>query len=145
MRKYLIKYELSNQIRYHEANSERLHVFDSRLHVLSISAFAVALLVALLHLCLEAVVLSYLSILLPTLGAALFGIRNQGEFVRVSERSKRMELALKSIREDLEQSAGGIADRQTLEAKTQIIAKTMLSETSDWHSLFLARPLELPV
>ncbi len=56
-----------------------------------------------------------------------------------------MELALKSIREDLEHSAGRIADRQALEAKTQIIAKTMLFETSDWYSLFLARPLELPV
>lgn len=144
VRKYLIENEVSDQMRYHHKNGERLHVFDHRLHVFSIFAFGVALLVALLHLLLEGFALTYLAILLPTLGAALFGIRNQGEFHRVSQRSKRMEAALSSIRDDLEQSADAIADRLELETKAQVIAKTMLSETSDWQMLLRARPLELP-
>jgi hypothetical protein len=144
VREYLIKYEVSDQIDYHHRNSKRLHLFDLYLHVASICTFAIAFLIASLHLLIGGFALSYLSIALPTVGTALFGIRNQGEFVRVSERSKRMEAALKSIRDDLEQSAGEIADRQTLESKVQILAKAMLSETSDWQSLFLARPLELP-
>lgn len=144
VRKYLIDYEVSDQILYHRRNSARLHVFDHRLHVLSVSAFALAFIIALLHLRLEGFALSYLSVLLPTAGAALFGIRNQGEFQRVSERSKRMEAVLTAIRDDLEQSAEAITDRQMLDSKAQIIAKTMLSETSDWQGLFRARPLALP-
>jgi hypothetical protein len=144
VRKYLIDNEVSDQIRYHYRNSARLHVFDHRLHVFSVSAFALAFVIALLHLRLEGFALHYLSVLLPTIGAALFGIRNQGEFQRVSERSKRMEAALKAIRDDLEQSAEVMTDRQMLDSKAQIIAKTMLSETSDWQGLFRARPLELP-
>ena len=144
VRRYLIENEVSDQIRYHHRNGERLHVFDHRLHVFSVFAFGLALVVGLLHLWLEGFALTYLAILLPTVGAALFGIRNQGEFHRVSQRSKRMEAALSSIRDDLDQSADAIADRVELEAKAQVIAKTMLSETSDWQMLLRARPLELP-
>jgi hypothetical protein len=150
VRKYLIKYEISDQIDYHHRNSEDLHVFDRRLHLLSISAFVLACAGAFVHVSLGRFALSllptisYLSIVLPAVGAAFFGIRNHGEFLRVSERSQRMEAALKAIRDELEQSAGAISDRQTLESKAQIIARTMLSETSDWQNLVLARPLELP-
>ena len=144
VRKYLIEYEVADQIRYHQANSERLQVFDHRLHLLSASAFILSFVVALVHLSLEVFALNYLAILLPTIGAALFGIRNQGEFNRVSEWSKRMKAALSLIRDDLKHSANSIPDRQSLEAKAQVIARTMLSETSDWQMVFRARPLELP-
>jgi len=154
VRRYLIASEVSDQIGYHHRNSERLHVFDHRLHLISMGSFAAAIVVAVLHFAAEyppleeyaalLPVLGYASIILPSLGAALYGIRNQGEFSRVAERSKRMEQTLKGIRDDLEQSAGTIADREALEAKVRVLAETMLSETSDWQSLFRAKPLELP-
>ena len=144
VRGYLMDEELSGQIAYHHRNSARLHVFDHRLHILSLCSFALAFVVALSHFFLEEPALEYLSIALPTIGAALFGVRNHGEFARVSDRSKRMEVALTQIRDELANSASATADRQTLELKAQIIAQTMLSETNEWQNLVRARPLELP-
>ena len=144
VREYLIEQEISDQIRYHTENGLRLKRLNQRLHLLSISAFGLAFVVATLHLCLEGFTLNYLSILLPTIGAVLFAIRNQGELVHVSEQSERMAIALTSLRDEIIHSPAAIVDQRSLKEKAQTVAKIMLSETADWQSLFRARPLELP-
>jgi hypothetical protein len=83
---------------------------------------------------------------LPAFGAALAGIRSQGEFERVKKRSKAMLQTLRRISRELE------ARRSTEEgisyaSLSLIVAEAgqlMVDELLDWRTVFKDRPLPEP-
>jgi hypothetical protein len=83
---------------------------------------------------------------LPALGAALAGIKNQGEFARLARRSAAMADGFKRFAEQIEalQSAGSstvnapkLSQVGSLAGK---IADVMVEEVSDWRVFFIDRP-----
>ena len=84
---------------------------------------------------------TWLTAVLPALGAAIFGIRVQGDFKNVAERSLRTAKALTQIRESLK--AGNLR-WESLKGQTDNAAMVMLADLADWRIIFERRPLTLP-
>jgi hypothetical protein len=77
---------------------------------------------------------------LPALGAALEGISNQGEFVRIAKRSTAMALGFKAFAAAITALKRGSAPR--LADVTPLaghIAKAMVDEVVDWRTVFIDR------
>jgi hypothetical protein len=84
----------------------------------------------------------YLSIWAPALGAALFGIRVEGDFEGASERSEDMARRLGVIAARLDDDKPmAFADLSTL---TEEAASIMRSEVGDWGFVYRGKPLALP-
>lgn len=86
--------------------------------------------------------LSYLSIVLPALGAAFAGILVQGEFRRVGCRSEGMRSHLQELQDELQHE-----DNHNLAALTQNAERVidiLSQELFDWRVIFRAKPLETP-
>jgi hypothetical protein len=88
--------------------------------------------------------LGLLSAALPAFGAAFYGMRSQGEFASLVERSATMATALERLREHLQAPAEGADHHRSVAAAAAEIADVMLVETADWHQVFGSKPLDLP-
>ena len=155
LRRTFIATQLDEQIHYHETNHGRLARFDHRLHVAGSLLFWLTGAAALSFLGVlalgslhdehgqhaVAVVVTWLTAVLPALGAAIFGIRVQGDFKNVAERSLRTAKALTQIRESLK--AGNLR-WESLKGQTDNAAMVMLADLADWRIIFERRPLTLP-
>ena len=160
LRTFVIEQELTPQIAYHRANAAMTHRLDHRLHRLGEVAFGGTLVVCMSYLLLTlsakfdlwtdaAAVkdstkswITLITAFLPAAGAAMFGIRVQGEFGSTAERSAAMERQLQDIRRDLMDAAG-----QSLPALRRSLRKAadaMLIEVIDWRFVYSARPITLP-
>ncbi len=155
---------LDDQIAYHSGNAGRMHTLDHRLHRLGtilfiLSAFScVAVLVfevgrnmshaaALEHAEHPLGMVSIVaSAALPAIGAAIYGIRMQGDFSGVAVRAFELAEALRRLRGAVENETGedeGLAfDR--LRHSIRQAAEFMGSELADWRTAQQARPLTLP-
>jgi hypothetical protein len=147
----IIAEEIKPQIDYHRSSALQMHRLDHRLHQLgmlfligsvlgcfsSVTAnfFAHDFAVAHAH------VFIALSAGMPAMGAAIFGIRMQGDFGASAERSLITASSLDRIVEALATPGIGLA-RQTVLAEAA--AATMLSELDNWHHAYSQRRLELP-
>ena len=84
---------------------------------------------------------TFLTALLPTLGAALGAIHVQGDFRTVAEQSSRTAKRLAAIDKIL-------ADEPLIFARlADRIGKTsdvMMADLREWHTVFRTRPLSLP-
>lgn len=140
LRQYLIA-QTEDQAGYHEKNAHRLHHLNHRLHVSGTATFVVSAIIALVHV-MSWEGAEWVGITLPAVGAAVFGIRSQGEFERVAARSENMARVLDRIAKGL-RNATKLA-HATLVAQAQDVAEIMLAETSDWQIVMAARPLGLP-
>jgi RNase H-fold protein (predicted Holliday junction resolvase) len=98
-------------------------------------------------------ILTFFCGFLPALGAALVGIVNQGEFLRVHKRSKAMKQQLKAILKEVKYLSNEIAVAtspleeqysQQVTALTANTARLLLHEVFDWRVVFLDRPLTTP-
>lgn len=86
---------------------------------------------------------------LPALGAALAGINNQGEFRRISKRSKSMSERLeqqmervRSLQEKLDTTNPSVSQLSVdAAAVAGDIARLMVNEVLDWRVMFQDRPL----
>lgn len=167
LRRDLVEGQLSGQIAYHRANAHRMHLVEERLHGIGEALFAATVVACFAHLVLvlaggfhlfgevgewaERVAegpfgrgLTMLAAVFPALGAALLGIRNIGEFHRLSLRSGTMAAALESRSEALSAVLDASLDYVTLLRAAQDVAGLMISETADWRTLVILKPLELP-
>ena len=82
---------------------------------------------------------------LPSLGAAFFGIRVQGEFGSTAERSHATAAQLQTIAARFEELAGSAAPRlDSLRQRVEEAARAMLMENMDWRLLYISKPLNLP-
>ena len=142
--------ELDDQIGYHKANAvrmKRVHRWlDGLSHLFFIVTFLACVYEALgpapFILSEESKILPFLCIVLPAVGAALFGISVHGEFALSAERSEHMVEQLAVLAERLGgQEAPSFA---TVSALTEYAAMTMASEIGAWQVIYRARPLALP-
>lgn len=95
--------------------------------------------------------LAVLTALLPAFGAAVAGIRYQGDFERFSERSEDTAKALERINAALadfiEAEAEDEVDQplfETLRDLTTDLERVLLSDLEDWRFVYRARPIFSP-
>jgi hypothetical protein len=88
-------------------------------------------------------VLTVCAAVLPALGAAIYGIRSQGELQRIPKRSEAMSAELGIIQDALTR-AGPVLSSSTLGQAAEQVADIMTAEVLDWRIVFQERPLVLP-
>lgn len=157
--------EIKPQIAYHDRKAHTLHAMEHRLHHLGEYAFGATLLVCLIYLILAfnagketafqkwaygakndiKGMVTLLTGFLPSLGAAFFGIRVQGEFGSTAERSHATAAQLKAIAAKFEALLEGDKPRlDILRLRVEEAARAMLMENLDWRLLYISKPLNLP-
>ena len=155
---------LEDQIDYHKTNAARCHKIEHRLHTSGILFLILTLIACGLHL-IPAVIpgvhfpvwlpnlLTFCCGFFPAMGAALAGIINQGEFLRIAKRSEAMKIQLESLKSQTnclkEQifSSVDLSDYQFSSKAVQLagdVAHLMVYEVLDWRVVFLDRPLIPP-
>jgi Protein of unknown function (DUF4231) len=155
-----LKEEIDRQIRYHSANAQRMHVIDHTLHKLGDATFGCALFVCVAFVAYSGLAglldgptpgpalqswVTFVSAFFPALGAAMSGVRVQGEFSSIAERSEAMASRLRQLQEDLlsteRAEKTGIAG---LRSFIETTSQTMLTDVVDWRFVFRSKPLSLP-
>lgn len=143
--------ELDGQVAYHRATAHRMHTLDHRLHLLGMTLFILTILIgagtlvglvfAYSYVKPVATLLGMLSAALPTLGAAIFGIRAAGDFAGTAARSRDTATHLAHIAGMLRRSGTdhGVAARSAEEA-----AATMLADLAEWRTSYRHRKLAIP-
>jgi hypothetical protein len=153
---------VEEQIRFHQTSQKRLGRIDHRLHLAGLILFGLTGLACFLHSLLHGELLrlprielppwlspgwlTLLCAVLPALGAALAGINNQGEFLRISKRSRAMAQRLAQVKGEIEALLESPSDPtfgQVL-AIASTVAQLMVDEVLDWRVLFQDRPPVLP-
>lgn len=143
---------LVDQRDFHADNARCSHNIDHRLHVLAITFMFLTLGVCLWHLlcaCQSATErhgLEILAAVFPACGAALAGIRNQGEFLRIAKRSAAMRTRFGELLSDVRKlrSGGARLASGAVAALAVRAAQLMVDEVQDWRVVFVDRPLETP-
>ena len=159
----MVAEELAPQITYHQANAERMHRIERRLHGVANALFyatvlslAGALLVHAMHLSapmldLPHALLEYLptpthalvalTAGMPAIAAALHAIREQGEFARTARRSTATAAALARLADDL--GARPIALPRAAGLAEEAV-RVMLDDLGEWRMAYEMRDLALP-
>ncbi len=145
---------IEDQGAYHQSNAGQMHTLDHRLHRLGALLFAAtagacAAWIAAKLLGLGAnggmvdmtITVTVLTAVLPAMGAALYGIRMQGDFNGVAERSKVTATRLATLHRGLIDDP---LDFQRLQSRLHRLAEVMLADLSHWRTTYQARPLDLP-
>ena len=151
----------NGQRAFHETNCKRYEHLHERLHGASIIVFAVTVVAIVLNLSLHQFgqaagpkglgfnprgdIFILFSAFLPAFAAALAGINNHGEFLRISKRSRAMADgfaqfagAIRALRRRLR-----LGERVSLAEVTPLaskMAETMVDEVIDWRVVVLDRP-----
>jgi hypothetical protein len=157
MRDVVLKVEIDDQIRYHKANAERMEKLDHRIHLSGQLLFAATAALCIIfvgskwsgaldHVTLPTrdLVLStvtFLTALLPTLGAALGAIRAQGDFRTLAEQSARTAKRLAAIDKILAVEEPSFAQ---LTGRVEQLSDVLMADLREWHTIFQTRPLALP-
>ncbi|HKQ32298.1 MAG TPA: hypothetical protein VJV40_03770, partial [Thermodesulfobacteriota bacterium] len=142
-RDFLSKEELTGQIDYHKRNSPRFHTIHNTLHIIGGGLFVLTFFAAAVHLKWHSDWLTLCSAFFPALGAALYGIRTQGEFEQIAKRSDAMSAHLENLRNELVK-ADFVPSYRLLGHVAENAAEVMSSETLDWRIVFQSKRLVLP-
>lgn len=162
VRAFLVQ-EIDGQIDYHSKNAERMATVERRLGRFGESMFWLVLLGGVLSLLLSVLpefhlpwrpdasvaelagpLFMFLGVVLPALGAALFGVRALGEFSRLAKRSAGTADALKRHRDTLAALPASVLTRDAVCSAAETAAHLMMSETADWRTLVVMRPIDMP-
>jgi hypothetical protein len=149
--------EIAEQAEYHDVNARRMSRLAAGIHHTGQILFAVSGVMCALFIVLYALdmlpaiesprhdlvlgLFTFLTALLPTIGAALGAINAQGDFHTVAEQSRRTARRLKSIDKVL---ADEPLDFARLTNRIQTTSDIMMVDLEEWHSVFRTRPLSLP-
>ncbi len=155
--------EIDGQIGYHRTNAQRMATVEHRLGKVGEAMFWLVLGGGVLSLTLyfappfhlpwrpdtpvkelAGPLFMFLGVVLPALGAALFGIRALGEFSRLAKRSSGTADALIRHREALAGLSGVSLTRDAVCQAADTAAQLMMSETADWRTLVVMRPIDMP-
>ena len=145
---------VDDQIAYHRANAKRMHKLEHRLHhageflfggtIVACTAWIVCKLagvpmnfgsVGLTE------IVTALTAAMPAVGAAFYGIRMQGDFARVADRSLVTVARLERLKRALNVDP---LDYARLTARLRRLADIMLADIEHWRTTYQARPLALP-
>jgi hypothetical protein len=150
---------IDGQIDYLRGDARRMHKLEHRLHHLGTILFAmtaiicVALLVykmmdkmvgmaaldAIAHPVLTATTIA--SAALPAIGAAIYGIRMQGDFAGIAERSESLANNLATLRQVID---GDTLSFDTLKRRVARATDLLTQDLASWLQTYHARPLTLP-
>lgn len=152
--------ELAAQIAYHRSSAHLMERVDERLHRLGdlffwLTAATCGVYLAAFGLHLAgwtaglghdfAAVVTGLTALLPTLGAAAKAIRAQGDFKTIAERSLATADELEVIARSLTGADGGAPSSMALLAdRTEKASAAMMRDLVEWRMHSETRPLALP-
>lgn len=143
---------IDEQMAFHERNAERAHKIERKLQAGTVGLLVLTLVVCVLHLGHVPIVGHFWTFccgFFPAVGAALAGVNNQGEFRRVSKRSRSMaqQLAvMRSAHDELKalvDMAGSQSMAKSIRNLSEDVARLMVQEVLDWRVVFLDRPLLL--
>ncbi len=147
------------QTAYLSAEDRRMHHLEHRLHRLGTALFALTALVCIASLAFEAVMTMLHTELseqamhvflvsvtmatagLPALGAAIYGIRMQGEFAAVAERAHGLGAQLATLRAIVAEDEQSF---DTLKRRIIHLTDLLTSDLAQWQQTYRARPLALP-
>lgn len=147
---------LDDQIGYVRREAGRMHRLEHRLHRLGGALFAITALVCAGVLGIEVVWtfshepsaahvlplgVTVLSASLPAIGAAIYGIRMQGDFAGAAERNAALAMQLGELRRIVADEAPGFDGLRRLIRRT---AELLTADVSQWVRATRARPLSLP-
>ena len=145
--------EIEDQMAYHTANAPRMKWVGGWLEFLGYLLFGATLVLCLVEVaeyCPHLLKLSEswndhfhkLTVVLPAFGAALFGIRMQGDFEGSENRSDEMGRRLANIAKRMnDQKPISLSE---LSALSEYAAVIMAEEVGDWGFVYRGRPLTLP-
>lgn len=147
---------LDDQISYVRREASRMHRLEHRLHRLGGALFAITALVCAGVLGIEVVWtfshapgahhglplgVTVVSAALPAIGAAIYGIRMQGDFAGAAERNAALATQLTELRRIVTDEAPGFDGLRRLIRRT---AELLTADVSQWVRTTRARPLSLP-
>jgi len=146
----IVEQQIVPQAAYHSANAKRMHELDHRLQELGHLVMGTVIAAAFMYIAAYVLVPNLVKILnapfivltagLPTLGAALFGLRGHGEHLLAASRSAGTVDALNVNAERLQEA-------KSLEAVTlemEATAAIMLADLDEWTVSYSERALEIP-
>ena len=147
---------LDDQISYVQREAGRMHHLEHRLHRLGGVLFTVTALVCAAVLAIEAIGpllvhgvgehglplgVTVVSASLPAIGAAIYGIRMQGDFSGAAERNAALATQLTLLRSIAKKDAPGFDGLRRLIRRT---AELLTADVTQWVRATRARPLSLP-
>ncbi|UVO51664.1 hypothetical protein M0208_14545 [Sphingomonas sp. SUN019] len=148
---------IDGQIAYLNADAHRMHRLEHRLHLLGtilfgLTAFAcvgllafkaAATMVQQLHPLAQPLTITatILSAALPAIGAAIYGIRMQGDFAGIAERSHTLGEQLQTLRAVIDEDATTF---DTLSRRARRVTGLLTADLASWLQTYRARPLALP-
>lgn len=151
----------ADQRDYFARESRTMHRLDHRLHRAGVILFTATALVCVAFLALEAWLglagtghaeaekwvyglakwVTLLTAAFPTVGAALHGIRMQGDFAGAAERSHAMDLQLAGLERAIHDEP---ADYDTLLVRMRRVMALLTEDLASWTHTYQGRPLVLP-
>jgi len=150
---------IEDQLAYLRRDARQMHHLEHRLHVLGTVLFGATALVCigllgfkllekLAHLpALEGMAspigigATIASAAFPTIGAAIYGIRMQGDFAGTAERSETLAHDLSALRATIDADA---LDFDTLKRRIDRATALLTQDLAGWLHAYHARPLTLP-
>jgi hypothetical protein len=150
---------VAGQRAYFAREAETMHRLDQRLHRTGTVLFGATALVCIAFLAIEgalrlsghqpasegthvaALYVTIATAAFPTLGAAIYGIRMQGDFAGVAERGHAMDGQLAALHAAIADDA---ANFDTLLTRTRRATALLTEDLSTWTYTYDARPLVLP-
>ncbi len=146
---------ISDQIAYQNTNAARMHKLEHRLNRAGEFLFGGTIVACVVWMVFKIAglpmgvvgnvgmteIVTFLTAVLPALGASIYGIRMQGDFAGVAFRSQvtvtRLERLQRAMNDDP-------LDYERLSARLRNLADIMLTDVSNWRTTYQARPLALP-
>jgi hypothetical protein len=150
---------IDDQIAYLQNDAHRMHRLDHRLHNSGTALFAMTAMVCVSLLAfkltdkivglavLDTVADPFLtaatiaSAAFPAIGAAIYGIRMQGDFAGIAERSAGLAENLKTLRQVIDDDALSF---DTLKRRVARATDLLTRDLTSWLQTYHARPLTLP-
>ncbi len=150
---------IDDQIAYLRRDAHRMHRLEHRLHTLGTILFAMTALICVALLVfkmtdkivglatLDAVAHPFLtattiaSAAFPAIGAAIYGIRMQGDFAGIAERSEGLAHNLATLRKVID---ADVLSFDTLKRRVARATDLLTRDLASWLQTYHARPLTLP-
>ncbi len=149
---------LDDQIAYLESDAKRMHRLEHRLHVFGTILFAMTALTCIAFLVIQtlsgmgshdayafgkhfALGATVVGAAFPAVGAAIYGIRMQGDFAGVAERSEALSHRLATLRAVSREDG---LNFDTLKRRVLRMTALLTEERATWRHAYNARPLALP-
>lgn len=148
---------IDGQIAYLKTDAGRMHRLEHRLHLLGTILFAATAVTCLGLLVFKAfhevapsldslqhrmtIATTIVSAALPAIGAAIYGIRMQGDFAGIAERNEVLMHHLASLRHTIE---GDHLSFDVLSRRVRRMTDLLTGDLEKWLQTYHARPLALP-